>query len=171
MFICLLRGINVNGIKIKNSDLKAVFETIGFTDVTLVLQTGNVIYNTDLDLASQKKVIEDTLGETFNYDAFVIVRDAKAMQYLIDDYPFDLSADMQPYVIFVNSDDIIQDLLKLPRDVDEFVQLGNNVVYWTVRKGMTLDSKFGKALGKKQYKSETTTRNLRTIEKIVAKIK
>ncbi|MGK0577435.1 DUF1697 domain-containing protein [Macrococcus capreoli] len=171
MFVCLLRGINVNGIKIKNHDLKIVFEQLGFTDVTLVLQTGNVIYNTDLDLAAQKEMIENALRETFNYEAFVIVRDAQEMHSLIDDYPFDLRNDMQPYVIFVNSDVVMQDLLLLPRDPDEFVQLGNNVVYWTVRKGMTLDSKFGNALGKKMYKSDTTSRNLRSIEKIVAKIK
>lgn len=171
MFVCLLRGVNVNGIKIKNADLKRVFEDLGFNDVTPILQTGNVIYNTHLTLAEQKTSIESALRKTFDYEAFVIVRDGSDFQTLIDDYPFNLSDVMQPYVIFVNQDAVMHDLLSLPRDEDEFVQLGQNVIYWTVRKGMTLDSKFGKALSKKIYKSETTSRNLRTLEKIVAKLK
>jgi uncharacterized protein (DUF1697 family) len=34
------------------------------------------------------------------------------------------------------------------------------------RKG-TLDSTIGKTMGKKRYKSSTTTRNLRTVEKLL----
>ncbi|WP_414047742.1 DUF1697 domain-containing protein [Macrococcus equi] len=171
MFVCLLRGVNVNGIKIKNVELKAVFESLGFTDVTPILQTGNVIYNTTISLNEQKDVIETALRNKFGYEAFVIVRDGCEMQTIINNYPFDLTGEMQPYVIFVNSDEVKQELLALPIDENESVHHGNNVIYWTVPKGKTLDSKFGKVLGQKKYKSETTTRNLRTVEKIVTKIK
>ncbi|WP_414051023.1 DUF1697 domain-containing protein [Macrococcus animalis] len=171
MNVCFLRGVNVNGIKINNKDLKNVFEDLGFWNVTPILQTGNVIYNTPLNLDEQKVAIEAALRNTFGYEAFVIVRDGKHMQTLIDDYPFEISEDMQPYIIFVNDNYVMHDLMLLPLDEDEFVQLGHNVIYWTVPKGMTIDSKFGKSLGKQIYKSETTSRNLRTLQKIVAKIK
>ncbi|WP_414043838.1 DUF1697 domain-containing protein [Macrococcus sp. EM39E] len=170
MNVCFLRGINVNGIKINNKDLKNVFEDLGFWNVTPILQTGNVIYNTPLNLDEQKVAIEVALRNTFGYEAFVILRDGKHMQTLFDDYPFELNDIMQPYVIFVNKEMIMQDLMSLPLDDNEYIQRGESIVYWTVPKGMTLDSKFGKALGKRIYKSETTSRNLRTIEKIVAKL-
>lgn len=171
MFVCFLRGVNVNGIKIKNTDLKNVFERLNFTEITPILQTGNVIYNTAISIDDQKQQIETALRNTFNYEAFVIIREGIVLQKMIDDYPFELSDDMQPYIIFVNNKSVLQELLSLPIDDNEQIMSGDNLLYWNVPKGMTLDSTFGKALGRKKYKSETTTRNLRTIEKIVAKLK
>ena len=41
------------------------------------------------------------------------------------------------------------------------------VIYWQVPKNHTLDSTIGKTMGKKRYKSSTTTRNLRTLVKVL----
>ena len=41
------------------------------------------------------------------------------------------------------------------------------MVYWQVPRASTLDSAIGKTMGKKRYKSTTTTRNLRTIDKLL----
>ena len=41
------------------------------------------------------------------------------------------------------------------------------VVYWQVPNKGTLDTTIGKTMGKKRYKSSTTTRNLRTIDKVL----
>ncbi len=41
------------------------------------------------------------------------------------------------------------------------------VIYWQVPKTGTLDTTIGKTMGKKRYKSSTTTRNLRTIDKVL----
>lgn len=46
---------------------------------------------------------------------------------------------------------------------------GDGVVYWRVPKGFTLDSTIGKAMGKTRYKSSTTTRNLRTLTKVLCR--
>ena len=51
----------------------------------------------------------------------------------------------------------------------ERIERGEGVVYWQVPKSGTLDTTIGKTMGKKKYKSSTTTRNLRTIEKVLAK--
>jgi uncharacterized protein (DUF1697 family) len=41
------------------------------------------------------------------------------------------------------------------------------VIYWQVRKNNTLDSTIGKTMGTKRYKSSTTTRNVRTLAKLL----
>ena len=41
------------------------------------------------------------------------------------------------------------------------------MIYWQVPKGSTLDSTIGKTMGKQRYKSSTTTRNLRTLAKVL----
>jgi len=49
MFIVLLRGINVGGNKrIKMADLKVLFESIGFSSVQTLLQSGNVILESEI---------------------------------------------------------------------------------------------------------------------------
>lgn len=49
----------------------------------------------------------------------------------------------------------------------EKIARGDGVVYWQVPKGFTLGSTIGKTMGKARYKSSTTTRNLRTLTKVL----
>ena len=41
------------------------------------------------------------------------------------------------------------------------------MIYWQVPRKATLESTMGKTMDKKRYKSSTTTRNLRTIDKVL----
>jgi len=50
---------------------------------------------------------------------------------------------------------------------DEKIKRGKGVIYWQISRTGTLDSTIGKTMGKKRYKSSTTTRNLRTIDKVL----
>jgi uncharacterized protein (DUF1697 family) len=44
-YLALLRGINVGGKNIiKMADLKACFESLGFSDVVTYIQSGNVLF-------------------------------------------------------------------------------------------------------------------------------
>jgi hypothetical protein len=47
------------------------------------------------------------------------------------------------------------------------VAAGPGVVYWNQVKGTTVDTPFGKLLGKTAYRPRTTNRNLRTVRKIL----
>ena len=49
----------------------------------------------------------------------------------------------------------------------EKIAPGEGVLYWQVPKSGTLGSTIGKTMGKRRYKSTTTTRNLRTLEKVL----
>ena len=44
---------------------------------------------------------------------------------------------------------------------------GRGVIYWNPVKGTTVDTPFAKLLSRKAYRSSTTNRNLRTLQKIV----
>ncbi len=48
-YISILRGINVSGQKkIKMADLKSLYENMGFQDVQTYIQSGNVIFKTNI---------------------------------------------------------------------------------------------------------------------------
>ena len=52
---------------------------------------------------------------------------------------------------------------------EERAAAGGDVLYWEVPKGSTLESKLSKHLAKAKYKPLTTTRNLNTMHKVLAK--
>jgi uncharacterized protein (DUF1697 family) len=75
----------------------------------------------------------------------------------------------QSYVTFVTDTDVLDELAALADETgpEEKISRGDGVIYWQVPKNRTLDSTIGKTMGKKRYKSSTTTRNLRTLEKVL----
>ncbi len=172
-YVALLRGINVGGIRIAMADLRTEFETLGFTDVSTVLATGNVRFTSaTADTTSMRSQIEAALTARFDYQAFVFVHPRDAVRAVADAYPFVADRpDWHSYVVFVSDDAVRAELLDAAADLDPAVERvadGDGVVYWEVVKKMTLTSTFGKALGKARYKATTTNRNLRTVRSIVA---
>ncbi|RNE67364.1 DUF1697 domain-containing protein [Cryobacterium tepidiphilum] len=171
-YAALLRGVNVGGINLKMADVKAVFEGLGLGGVKTVLASGNVLFETDLSADEVQPLIERALGERFGYEAWVQVHGIDAIRALLTGFPFDAERDgWHPYVVFVADPAVAGELLAMQDELDpvrEQILAGPGVVYWTVERGSTLTSAFGKALGRARYKAATTTRNLRTLQKLVA---
>ncbi|MBY4383013.1 DUF1697 domain-containing protein [Rhodococcus fascians] len=171
-WVVLLRGINVGGINIKMVDLRTAVASAGFTDVRTVLATGNVVLTSPLPAAEVKASMERTLADAFGYEAWVVVWDVPRLRSVVASYPFDADREgWHPYVVFGSNPTHLTELSALADDLDpglERIVPGDDVVYWEVRKGSTTDSQFGKATAKARYKSTTTTRNLRTLVKVLA---
>lgn len=169
-YAAFLRGINVGGVNLKMADLAAALQDAGFEDVHTVLASGNVVLSASGSAATVKKKAEATLRDQFGYDAWVLVYGLDTVQEIADGYPFEAEVDgHHSYVTFVSDDDILDELAALADDAgpDEKIQRGNGVLYWQVPKSKTLESAIGKTMGKKRYKSCTTTRNLRTLAKVL----
>lgn len=94
-----------------------------------------------------------------------------AVERAIAAFPYDEDDDgMQPWVMFVSSPEVAADVLSVAGDLDpavERVQPGRGVIYWTVVKGQSTKSAFAKHTAKARFKATTTTRNLRTLRKIL----
>jgi uncharacterized protein (DUF1697 family) len=170
--VALLRGINVGGINIKMSDLADVFRDLGASDVRTVLASGNVVFETaERDRAALKARIEAALRDAFGYEAWVILVDLAAVGRIIDAYPFREEDDeKQPWVMFLGEAGVLEDLLAVSGDLDPDVERlhpGDGVLYWEVTKGQTVKSVFGKHSAKPRFKALTTTRNLRTLRKLL----
>jgi uncharacterized protein (DUF1697 family) len=168
-YVAFLRGINVGGRIIKMAELKICFEEMGFKNVTTLLQSGNVIFESDLDELRLKNKIEESLTKTFNYPAKVQVLQIDRLQKIVEDYPFGNAGPKQHnYVIFMENGlekDALKDSYEL--GAGEKVQAGEAVIYWRVDQGLTLRSSFGKLLSKSKYKSFNTNRNINTLQRII----
>lgn len=170
-YVAFLRGINIGGRTIRMTELQACFRRHGFGDVTTVLQTGNVLFESpEGDVRQLRGDIETMLSTEFGYAAQVKIVTIEALQKIIASYPFmDAPGDMHRYVIFVDGDPAGL-LAAGPLEADtEAIQAADEVVYWRVIKGHTLDSDFAKVLAKYSAKNFATNRNLNTLEKIAAK--
>jgi uncharacterized protein (DUF1697 family) len=169
-YAAFLRGVNVGGVNLKMAAVAAALEEAGFRDVRTILATGNVLMNATSGAAAVRKKAEATLRKTFGYDAWVLVYDVDTVRAISDGYPFEREVpDHQSYVTFVSDEKVLDEFEELAREPGpgENISRGDGVVYWQIPKGKTLDSTMGKTMGKKRYKSSTTTRNLRTLEKML----
>jgi len=173
-WVALLRGVNVNGITIRNADLAALFRAQGYTDVKTVLASGNVRFDADAEASDRpalKAAIEQALRERFDYDAWIVLVTLDELVAAVEGFPFDAAdATRQPYVIFcadAGVRDAVMDAAAAVDPAEDPTAAGFGVVYWSPKKGRTLDTPFGKEIGRPAYRQTTTTRNLRTLAKIV----
>lgn len=169
-YAAFLRGVNVGGVNLKMAEVASALTDAGFTNVRTLLASGNVLLESPAGAPGVRKKAEATLREKFGYDAWVLVYDLKTVRAVVDAFPFEPEVDgYQSYVTFVADAAVLDELSALDKDAGpkEKIAGGDGVVYWQVPKGSTLDSTIGKTMGKPRYKSSTTTRNLRTLGKVL----
>lgn len=169
-YAAFLRGVNVGGVNLKMAEVAAALTDAGFTQVRTILATGNVLLESTAGVASVRKKAEAALRDRFGYDAWVLAYDVDTVRALVDAYPFEREVDgYQSYVTFVADKTMLDELAALAdkAGADEKISRGDGVIYWQVPKGATLDSTISKTMGKPRYKSSTTTRNLRTLDKVL----
>lgn len=167
-YVALLRGVNVGGVTVRSADLVDLVRGLGYDDVRAVLASGNVLFSTEESAATAEKRLEKALGERFGYEAWVHVLTAAAIAAIADGFPFSRSGDRHAYVVVVVKSEVRAELLATELDpaVEEVAE-GHGVLYWTVPKGSTLDSAFGRALSVARHKPWLTTRNLNTFERLM----
>lgn len=169
-YVAFLRGVNVGGVNLKMADVAAAFEDAGFAAVRTILASGNVLLESRSGVAAVRTKAEKALRDAFGYDAWVLAYDVETVRDVSESFPFAREVDgHHSYVTFVTDAAVLDELAELAADAgpDEKIARGEGVIYWQVPRSATLSSSIGKTMGKKRYKSSTTTRNLRTLDKVL----
>jgi uncharacterized protein (DUF1697 family) len=168
-YAAFLRGVNVGGVNLKMAEVAAALEDAGFTNVRTILASGNALLESRSGVDAVRKKAEKALREKFGYDAWVLAYDVDAVAAISKAFPFEREVEgHHSYVTFVTDKDVLDELAALGTKAgpDEKVERGKGVIYWQAPKG-TLGTTIGKTMGMKRYKSSTTTRNLRTLDKVL----
>jgi uncharacterized protein (DUF1697 family) len=176
-WVALLRGVNVGGVTIRSAELAALLRAdLGFDGVRTVLASGNAVFETDAAPSARAKLkssIEAALRTRFGYDAWIVLVTRAEVEKAIAAFPFDADeASRQPWVIFGSDEAVLDELAEAAASFDDDVDpiaRGDGVVYWNPVKGTSVDTPFAKLLARAAYRSSTTNRNLRTLQKIVAR--
>lgn len=170
--VALLRGINVGRAKrVAMADLRALVESLGYTDVRTLLNSGNVVFTAPGvapgDAAAR---IEEALPERVGFSARVTVLTAAELAAAVAENPL-LEVANDPTRLFVavltNQADRRRLEPLLQQDwAPEVLALGTRVAFIWCPEGLLagqLPEAVGKALG-----DAVTTRNWATVTKLHA---
>ena len=94
-YVALLRGVNVGGRnKLPMADLRDIFSAAGYSAVRTYIQSGNVVFEAEEDLAERTpEIVTESIRRRFGYETVVVVRSREELRQVADSNPFDTSGD------------------------------------------------------------------------------
>jgi uncharacterized protein (DUF1697 family) len=89
-YVAFLRGMNLGGRRIKNDELRAEFERLGFDDVATFRASGNVIFGLGRRASESAltRKIEHGLGDALGYEVPVFLRSCREVAAIAAREPF-----------------------------------------------------------------------------------
>lgn len=88
-FVAFLRGINVGGRTVKKERLQEAFVALGFKNIVVYKQSGNVIFEPISDDPTElKNEIEEKLRSVLSYEVAVLIRTLPQLRSIINLDPF-----------------------------------------------------------------------------------
>ena len=174
--VALLRGINVGGKnKVPMAELREVVTSLGHTEVTTYIQSGNVLFSTDdIDPGKLASDLETAIAARFGITSPVVVLSREELARILDNNPY--SHEPNPkfvHVVFLGAEPS-QELLDRIRAVesaaaargsrDTFAAIGNALFLHTPDGYGTseLSEALFRIVGKGTYQLAATARNWAT---------
>ena len=172
VFVSLLRGVNVGGHgKIKMETLRELHEALGLTNVRTLLQSGNVVFTSNLkDRDRLAERIMQEIERRFDLQVAVILRTLTEVKNILDRGPV-LSARADPSKLLVMFLSAVPDaqaqaaLLKWHKG-PEMMELRGPEIYLHYPNGVGR-SKLTNAVLEGKLNTTGTSRNWNTLTKLV----
>jgi uncharacterized protein (DUF1697 family) len=167
IYLSLLRGINVSGQKsIKMLDLKALYQSLHFANVTTYIQSGNVIFKSTITNTEELALLIATkIKQHYNFDVPVQVLTLTELTAIVHNNPYVTTAPLeQLHVTILNAIPAPEKLAALavvPHGNDTYV-INNTTVYLRCTNGYGTTKLTNNYLEAK-LKTSATTRNWKTI--------
>ena len=171
-YAALLRGVNVGGRgKVGMEDLRSLFASLGYTDVASYVQSGNVVFKSSTkDVSKLTKAIEQKIRTDLDMDVTVLIRSAVELRKIQTVNPL-IGRSGDPtklHVTFLQAEPKTEQVGELPKvrdGKDELAVVGREI-YLFCPDGYG-NSKLNNAFVEKRLGIRATTRNWRTVAKLV----
>lgn len=174
-YIAFLRAINVGKRRVKMNKLGALFGEMGLGDVSTFIASGNVIFTTEMaDPVALARQIEAELEAGLGYWVDTFLRTPVELQAVVDYRPF--SPDQltnEKHTIRIGflteslGDVANARLQELASDLDTFHVQGREL-FWLCQNSR--ESAVSNAKIERAIKVPTTLRNVRTLQRLLAKV-
>ncbi len=167
-YIALLRGINVGGHHIiKMAALKALANGLGFENVKTYIQSGNLIFSSDIERGKLADLIGTAIETSHGFKPEIFIIELTDLRNAIAQQSLEFEKDNCLFLYFLNDkpQEVNVDKIEQLLAFDETYKLTDNVFYIHCPAGVhksRLAAKIERLLGVK-----TTARNLRSVNKII----
>jgi Uncharacterized protein conserved in bacteria len=169
-YIALLRGINVSSQKmIKMAELRTSLEHIGLQNVQTYIQSGNVIFDTDIEGKEKiQDVVHAVILRDFGFDVPTLVITREAVGSILKANPFANEEENRLYFVLLKNppEKSLVDQFKEQKLENEDFHITDQCVYLVCKKGYG-NAKLNNNLIERKLKVEATTRNLKTMQKLL----
>jgi len=165
-YVALLRGVNLAGKnKVPMVELRALFESLGHTQVSTYIQSGNVLFTSARPL--KPKSLETVIHDRFGFPVAVMLRTSQELAGVVDSNPFTRADTSKLHVAFMAGGPSRPAVDDLDRDrfrPEEFVLQGHDLYLY-------LPNGVGRtklpAYLDRQLKTPFTIRNWNTVMKLI----
>jgi uncharacterized protein (DUF1697 family) len=160
-YVALIRAVNVSGTgKLPKEELKAIGEACGFDDCRTFINSGNLLFTSDLAEADAKARMEKRIADYLGKAAPVYVRSAAEMAEAVARDPFTDDKPSRRFAHFIDEEPM-QSMLDEARDVaGERLALGPRLIYVS----------YGEGIGKTKLKlpavKKGTARNMNSVARM-----
>ena len=162
IYVALLRAVNVGGTgKLPMTELKAICEQIGFSQIRTYIASGNVVFESTLSVAKTKAVLEAALHRYAGKPVGVAIRTHAEMVAVLQHNPFATASPNRCVAIFLDQPPAVDAVTSVKHQVAEQLALGKREIYVHYGNGMAT-SKLVIAAAK-----AGTARNMNTIAKLI----
>jgi uncharacterized protein (DUF1697 family) len=177
-YLALLRGINVGGNnKISMQDLKNVFQNAGFSDVQTYINSGNVVFNSEItDENTVRNICESNIYENLKLKISVNVISSTYFLKYMQNVPQWWNADKNSKhnAIFVmppfTAEDIANEVGAIKPEYEQ-IAVSGNIIFWSAPIKTFSRTRWSKIVSTKIYRyitirnSSTTLKLLEMLEK------
>ena len=171
-YIALLRGINVGGKNIiKMAELKTAFKQRGFHNISTYINSGNIIFDSELDEPAVKAICEDLITEDFKLDIPVCVIAAAdlldALSHAPDWWGSDTDARHDAFFIIppMTAEQIVAHIGQIKEEYENLAYRGR-VVFWSAPMATFSRTRVSKISKDKTMYCSITVRNANTAKKL-----
>ncbi|MEM6721404.1 MAG: DUF1697 domain-containing protein [Bacteroidota bacterium] len=165
-YIAILRGINVSGSKkLPMAALRELLSNLQFSNVQTYIQSGNVVFTSDeKDQQKLEIQISEAIKKQYDYDVPVLVKTIAQWKIAMANNPY-TDKDISKQAITFLAKVPTESTFEIDSKDDEFTII-NSEVYLYCPNGFGR-SKLTNNLFERKLKTQATTRNWKTINKLL----
>lgn len=165
-YIALLRGINVGGRrKVEMERLKSMLESMGYTDVTTYLNSGNAIFESTDNQEQIQKDVTEALSKEFELDIPTLIKSEDEIKRIASAIPKEWQNDKEQktdvaYLFDEVDTEETVDKIPVKKEFTDIIYVKGAII-WHIMKKDYNKSQLNKLIGLKLYKL-MTVRNVNT---------
>jgi uncharacterized protein (DUF1697 family) len=165
-YVAFLRGIGPGNPNMHGSKLKSVLEDLGFTNVSTLISSGNVIFESGINDSSKiEKMLEAAWPEKLGFNSMTIVRSEAQLKALVAQKPYkELTHNRDTYLLVT----FFKNPPKKTGD-NYYKKLEVNALCSNINTNTTKTPDLMSKL-EREYSKEITSRTWNTIQRVLKKM-